>query len=461
MALVIYFLSTVLTWTAQMNQRFTSGEAERAHHSFATRGMVNLFIGHVAQDQNYLEAHQASNAVVAEVDGYTYRTWAEPDGNPNVWRVICEVDGKLVPFQATRSVVKTVDQGMILYADAGGTTGPAAISFMTMDDPVNTNWQSIDTTSIPQFFYRDKELKDPLGNSFVPPQFDSSVHEAVAADLLPTPVLVDRFAAYGTGPDGNLIAIYEPPGINDVSSINTPKSYPTLFTYDRASGSWSYEELVGPYTATGLIGQRLPGGMDGSTVIQDADGLLIRTPPSTAFVPVPSPPGGAISHATAMNGTVVTQMADGSIQRYTGSGWTSMVSPVGDYFTPEGEFVAGSGPVPVNQISISPNGSITALWQRSGVDTVFRYIPGDGTPENPPHWDATLPLTIDDTNVPFAQDLESITAMPGRFFTQVPGPPPAIYNGRRRMPDPPGPVIATGIYTLPDGRFYPADYSTY
>lgn len=457
LALVVYFLSTVLTWQAQMNQRFTSGEAERAHHSFATRGEVNLFVANLMQDPNYADNHTASNPVEETVDGFKYHTWAQPTSDPKVLQIVCEVEGKLVPFKTCRSVVKTIAQGMILYTDIGPLGGLPELYSMKMDEPPSS-WSPI---PLPTYeYYVDTTLTDPITNAVT---YDTTNHV-----LKTMPGAFTTFAAYGIGPNGSLVAIFEPP---DINSPTPPRGYPTMYTYDQLNGTWGTpEEITGGYVPTGAQGARL-GGTDGSLVIQDADGLLVRNPGDPDFTRVPNPPGGNITTSTSGNGSIYAQMTDGSLQVYNGTSWSSLVSPNGDYFTPTGDFVAGTGPVAVSQLSVSPNGSITALWQRNGVDTVFRYVPGDA--QDPAHWDPSLPVTIEDPNapcgtgaaIPVVSDIASITAMPGRFLTESAGPPQEVFVGNSKLSSPNGgpnfPVIATGIYNLPDWRYYPASYSTF
>ncbi len=458
MALLVYFLSTILTWTAQMNQRFTSGEAERAFHSFVTRGEVNEYIARFQAG-----SHSVGDTETSTVDGFEYHTRSFPDpSNNKIIRVVCETQGKQIAFTSARSMVETDAQGMILYTDTGGVAGPPNIRMLKMDEGSGA-WQ--DVVPVPQQYFTDAKIVDPVTGADVLdpvtglPTYNPDPTTHVLKPMV-SPEVLQNFAAYGIGPSGKLIAIYEPPTIN---AATPPKGYPTMFTYDPAANSWSVQEISGGYVPTGLVNQKL-GGTDGSIVIQDADGLMIQDPNSPnypAFTRVPNPPGGTITTSTTGGGSTYAQMSNGTIQVFDGANWSQLVSPNGDFFSDTGEFTAGSGPVPVSQISVSPNGSITALWQRNGVDTVFRYVPGDT--EDPPHWDATLPLTLEDSNVPMVSDLSSIAAMPGRFLTEVPGPPQQIFVGRTPLPSPGAnaPIIATGIYTLAEKRYYPSDFSTY
>ncbi|MCE7874868.1 hypothetical protein DYH09_31510 [bacterium CPR1] len=461
MALFIYFLSTVLTWQAQMNQRFTRGEAERSHELYATRGQVNLFIAQVLEDSSYADAHGPGSPVEEELDGKTYRTWCQPDGsNPDVLHVICTVDGKLMSYQSSRTIVRTVAMGMIVYTDVGGAAGPPALKWYGLNE-ASPSWQ--DLPPIPQQVFQQKEILDGAV-PFAPPQFEPG---PVLVDLskLDGPAEIANFAAYGIGPDGDLLAIYEPPPTSrrtDPASPTSLVNYPTMFRFDRSAGSWVLTRMPDSYVPTGAVGARI-GGTNGTMVVQDGDGLLrLDTDPSER---VPPPPGGAIQSFTANSDKIYAQLSDGSIARYAtssggGGGWSTMLAPQPDAFTPSGEFLSGEGQSTptLSQLTVSSNGTLMALWQRDGVDTVFRYHPGTpDDPEDPPQWDARLPLTMaDNPDVPFVEDLDSISSMPGRVIAQVPGPPEEIYAGRSRLPSPGAnaPVIATGMYPLPDGRAY-------
>ncbi len=456
MALVIYFLSTVLTWQAQTNQRFTRGEAERAHELYATRGQVNLFIARVLENSSYADDHGPGSPVEDEVDGKTYRTWCQPDSsNPDVLHVICSVDGKLMSYQSSRTIVKTTATGMIIYTDAGGAAGPPDLKWYGLDE-ASPSWQGL--PAIPQQVFQQKEILN-AGVPFDPPQFEPNPVLVDLADL-DAPAEIGTFAAYGIGADGDLLAIYEPPPTSRMTNPASPtplQNFPTMFRFDRSEGNWVVTRMPDSYVPTGAVGARI-GGTDGTMVVEDGDGLLLMDADGGSER-VPAPPGGSIQTFTANSDNVYAQLSDGSLARYTpGGGWSTMLAPAPDVFTSGGELISGSGSPPtLSQLTVSPNGTLMALWQRDGVDTVFRYYPGSEEEEEPPQWDARLPLTLGEDE--FIEDLDSITAMPGRVISQVPGPPEQIFAGRSLLPSPGAnaPVIATGMYVLPDNRYYAGD----
>lgn len=346
------------------------------------------------------------------------KAWAEPhpSGPSGLYLIRGTAHPPGLPGRAesfSKVVLEAVDSEPILYAEAAG-----EILAIQEDMPA---WMPV--PPFPFMYFKTVTVLDPAG--IEPPRQETRlVHYVGGEDDDPFPL-----AYFSADEQGHLLSHFLPPD---------PDGLPTLATYT-VGGEWTFSLLpedteFGPLSSSeqGLV--TVPSSGDPEKIYAKLKSEANPDPPwSTIEPPAGLPAGARVTNLSLGGDSLFAQFENdagyvGLFRRKTDV-WSPVPPPPTMFFTEEGELQTSAEPVQLDRITATREGDLYGLWQRDGIDMVYKFSADGGWSPMPP-----LPLyeytgSGAAVKAGYVQDLEAIGATPGGQLVQQTGEgTPKIYG---------------------------------